>query len=134
MTVGGIFFRTAIAPGNECSRQRCDSAATGEKLLQKRCADAEPGIQDLRPCHMPKVLVRKLVSQNAAQLIVARLPQKTRGHQELTTTGITGIDLGLIDETDLHLIDWTGTIHGSDQGDHHRAEALGFPEFTSPAP
>ena len=66
MTIGGIFFRTAIASGDQCSRNRCEGTATGKKSLQERRSDAKPGVQNLRPRYVPKILVRDLVGQHTA--------------------------------------------------------------------
>ena len=66
MTIGGIFFRTAIASGNQCSSNRRECTATGKESLQKRRANAEPGVQNLRPRHVSKILMRNFVSQHPA--------------------------------------------------------------------
>jgi hypothetical protein len=66
MTIGGIFFRAAIASGDQCSRNRREGTATGKKSLQERRSDAEPGVQNLRPRDVPKILVRDLVGEHPA--------------------------------------------------------------------
>jgi hypothetical protein len=66
MSIGGIFFRTTIASGDQCSCNRCEGTATGKKSLQERRSDAEPGVQHLGSRHVPKILVRDLVGEHTA--------------------------------------------------------------------
>jgi hypothetical protein len=62
---------------------------------------------------MAKILVGDLVSQHPAQLVIVCPLQKAHGHHKLAPTGIAGIDLGLIHNTDPDFLYWTGVIHGS---------------------
>src|SRR6267143_2554128 len=101
--VGGVFLVARVLAQEELAGDRREVAAAGDDLVEKDHADVQARAERLRLLHVVEVLVRQLVRENGAQLVVVGLLQQARGHEELAVAGAGRVDGGVVHHADLHL-------------------------------
>src|SRR5438309_11770265 len=101
--VGGVFLGARVLAQEELAGDRRQVAAAGDDLVEDDHADVQARAERLRLLHVVEVLVRQLVRENGAQLVVVGLLQQARGDEELAVPGAGRVDGGVVHHADLHL-------------------------------
>ncbi len=67
--------------------------AMGDNCCKPALKNIDRRAKNLRFGDMAQILVRQLMGENAAQLVIRGAPQQTHGHVELAVAGVGGVDL-----------------------------------------
>ena len=107
-----------MAARHQLSRNWREHARAGKQLLQSRRENAQAGAKHLCSGDMAEILMRKLMRQNSAQLIVVGPPQQAQSHIKFAVAGIGCVDPVFVYKAHSCLINATRLIHATKKRHH----------------